>query len=265
MSRAKMTLLGFYDYLDSVSVDLFAAFDDLPEGIDKDTLVSNIMLTGGEFEVTYADPYFLKAAIEPWVSKWGRTFEKWVEALALEYDPISNYDRHEEWTDKHTGTVTDDGKGSHHIDDETEHTRDLTSETGGSSKTKTTGKHDGWTKDTTETKVSAYDTADYANRDYVEGNGKDHSDDETKTEGESGSKTHDTGGSTDKNKNDGWTKSDNTRTNDLTDVRTGRAWGNIGVTTSVQMLKEHMDFVEWNLYEHITDLFLSEFTIMIYE
>lgn len=217
MSRAKMTLLGFYDYLAAVSVDLFAAFDDLPEGIDKDTLVSNIMLQGGGFEVTYADPYFLKAAIDPWISKWRRTFEKWTEALALEYDPISNYDRHEEWTDKHTGTVSGIGN------------------------TTTDGTHKGSNDDVTTTKVSAYDTEDFANRDQVSGKGSDQSTDKTITD----SKT--------------------STTNDLQDVRTGRAWGNIGVTTSVQMLSEHMDFVKWNLYEHITDLFLSEFTIMVYE
>lgn len=217
MSRAKMTLLGFYEYLDAVSVDLFAALDELPDGIDKDMLVSNILLTGGEFEVTYADPYFLKAAIEPWLAKWRRTFTKWVEALELEYDPISNYDRHEEWKDKHTGTVS------------------------GAGKTTTDGTHKGSNDDVTTTKVSAYDTEDFANRDQVNGKGYDQSTDKTITD----SKT--------------------STTNDLQDVRTGRAWGNIGVTTSVQMLSEHMNFVEWNLYEHITDLFLSEFTIMVYE
>ena len=41
-------------------------------------------------------------------------------------------------------------------------------------------------------------------------------------------------------------------------------YGNIGVTTSVQMLKEQLDVVEWNLYEHISDIFIDEFCILVY-
>ena len=47
-------------------------------------------------------------------------------------------------------------------------------------------------------------------------------------------------------------------------VRDGRIHGNIGVTTSQQMLQAELDIAQWNLYEHITDLFLSEFVIPIY-
>ena len=41
-------------------------------------------------------------------------------------------------------------------------------------------------------------------------------------------------------------------------------YGNIGVTTSQQMLKDELDIDTWNIYEHITDLFLNEFAIYIY-
>ena len=40
--------------------------------------------------------------------------------------------------------------------------------------------------------------------------------------------------------------------------------GNIGVTTSQQMLQQELDIAQWNIYEHITDLFLNEFVIPIY-
>lgn len=237
MSLAKMTLLGFYNYLDAVAVDLFEGFNDLPKGIDKDTLADVILLDGGEFEVTYADPYFLKFAIPSWVEKWRRTFEKWVAALSLEYDPISNYDRQETWTDEHTGTVKDDGTGK--------------DTSGGWMHSKTDGEHDGTTGDTTTTKVSAYDANDFANRDQVVGEGSDHSEDNTTTE------------SSDERTTD--TENHNTRTNNLKDTRTGRVKGNIGVTTSQQMLMSELDLAEWNLYQHIADLFLKEFTIMVYE
>ena len=40
--------------------------------------------------------------------------------------------------------------------------------------------------------------------------------------------------------------------------------GNIGVKTSQQMLQAELDIDMWNIYEHITDLFLTEFVIPIY-
>lgn len=45
---------------------------------------------------------------------------------------------------------------------------------------------------------------------------------------------------------------------------TGHLHGNIGVTTSQQMLESELDIVKWNLYEHMADLFLKDFTVPIY-
>ena len=41
-------------------------------------------------------------------------------------------------------------------------------------------------------------------------------------------------------------------------------WGNIGVTTSSKMLKEFYDIAEWNLIDHMVDIFKAEFCILIY-
>lgn len=42
-----------------------------------------------------------------------------------------------------------------------------------------------------------------------------------------------------------------------------RMWGNIGVTTSQQMLQEELTISEWSLYDSIARLFLAEFVIPI--
>lgn len=301
MSRAKMTLIGYYEYLDAVGVDLFADLSELPAGIDKDTLESNIILQGGEFEVLYGDPYLLKHAVSPWVQKWYRTFEKWVTALNIEYDPLYNYDRTEEWTDTHTGTVTDAGSGttsdSRTVNRSGENdvsvteggsgtntrTDDLTEKIDGTGHTETDGSHDGEHDDTTTTSVSAYDAADFAARDQVRGVGTDHSEDNTVTDSETHSTKKNTGtvkdveshtgtsttegshSDTETAQGSGTSSSNNQRTNNLTDHHEARIFGNIGVTTSQQMLQSELDLAKWNLYEHITDLFLQEFTIMVYE
>ena len=115
MSSAKITMLGLETYLKSNNQSLF---DDIviPASIDKNTLVNSILLESAEFEVLYPDPSFMHQAIQLWFRKWNRTFTKWMEALELKYNPIDNYDRTEEWSDKSgtsaKGTVSDESHGT---------------------------------------------------------------------------------------------------------------------------------------------------------
>ena len=51
---------------------------------------------------------------------------------------------------------------------------------------------------------------------------------------------------------------------DVFNDHTAHIHGNIGVTTSQQMLEAELEISKWNVYEHITDLFLTEFVIPIY-
>ena len=50
-----------------------------------------------------------------------------------------------------------------------------------------------------------------------------------------------------------------------TATHNGRVHGNIGVTTSQQMLQSEIDVARFNIVQQITDLFLQEFCIMIYD
>lgn len=115
MSSAKITMLGLETYLNTNNQSLF---DDIviPESIDKDTLVNSILLESAEFEVLYSNPSFMHQAIQLWFRKWNRTFAKWMEVLELKYNPLDNYDRTEEWSDKSgttaTGTVSDESHGT---------------------------------------------------------------------------------------------------------------------------------------------------------
>lgn len=216
MATSKITLIGLNRWMNDIEDDLFAEMS-LPEGIDKDTLTNNILLQGADFEVMYSDPLFMKDAIGMWSTKWYRTFEKWVDALAIEYAPLENYDRKEDWSD----TLNKGIKTSARRDNGNERSFNQY-------------------KNETETEVSAFDSSTYQPSEKVT---------ETPSgviidkfgEGTSGSET------------------ENSKT-----VRDGRIHGNIGVTTSQQMLQAELDIARWNLYEHITDLFLSEFVIPIY-
>ena len=207
MSSAKVTLIAMNTFFTNAGGDLFSGLT-LPEGLAKDTLTNNILLQGGEFEVVYSDPFFLQNAISIWADREAATFERWVNALAIEYAPLENYDRHENWTD----TLDSDGTS------------------------RTTGTNDTSTSGTVTTDVSAYDSSTYQPKDKV-----------------TTSETID---------ND--TTENNTSTLDNTGMHAGRIHGNIGVTTSQQMLEAELDLGYWNIYSRITDMFLKEFCIMIY-
>ena len=216
MAAAKLTLIGIDKFLKMQNSDLFVNLT-LPEGIDKDILTNNILLKGADFEVMYSDPYFLQDAIGMWSGKWQRTFEKWITALSIEYNPLENYDRMEGWSD----TLNKGVKTLARRDSGNDRTFDQY-------------------KTVDETEVSAFDSSTYQPKEKLTSTPSGKITD-TYGEGSSGSET------------------ENSKT-----VRDGRIHGNVGVTTSQQMLEAELKLSEWNLYEHITDLFLEEFVIPIY-
>lgn len=191
MSVAKIPLIGFYNWCEDINEPLFEKLI-LPDGVDKDLFISSLLIECGELEVLYDDPDFMREAIGIWGRKWNLTFTKWYEAIQVEYNPISNYDRTEEWT------------------------------------TKTDSTADSKADSTSKTNRSAYDSANLTPYTSV-------NDD-----------------STGKSIFDG------------TEVKTGRAYGNIGVTTSQQMVKSSLDLYEWNFYEKMIDLFKTELLLIVY-
>ena len=247
MSIAKITMIGLETALAYKNESLFDLMN-LPAGIDKDVVEGNILMEGGEFEVLYANPDFMKQMIGIWTQKHYRTFNKWIKALNIEYSPLENYDRMEEWTDtgsetsnrKNDGTLTDTSNGTVHAEGN-EHT---------------SGNASNISESDTENKVSAFDSSSYQPENMSENNNTTHSENnEQVTNSNDTTTTNHTNGSTSNNED----YSQNT-----TGLHTGRTHGNIGVTTSQQMLQSELDIARFNIVQQITDLFLQEFCIMIY-
>lgn len=193
----KLTLIGMNNFLDDHLFDNM----QLPSGIDTDVVKNNILMRGGEFEVIYADAYLNQALIGNWSKKWYRTFEKWVNAQNIDFNPIENYDRYEETSD--TGSVS---------------AQDHSTATGSGS---------------SEDKVSAYDSSTY----------------------QPSAQANSTSGSS----------SDASSSSSSNNTHISHIHGNIGVTTSSALLSEAYDIYAWNIVEHITDMFLAEFVIPIYD
>lgn len=208
---AKITLIGMYNFDNTL-------FDELtfPAGINRDLAINRILEKSEEFELVYADFDYLKDRIGIWGKLWERTFSKWYEALNIKYDPLFNYDRFEEYEDTKANGFNN---------------------TSSSSSETTTGSKS--ISDVTN-KVSAYDDADFTNKEHEEAEANTSQDGMGQSRAESSGKS------------------------DETIKHKAHLYGNIGVTTSVQMLREQLDIVEWNLYEHISDIFIDEFCILVY-
>ena len=64
-----------------------------------DTLLAALINRGASFCVLYPDPDYFQLMNGAWWDRWKDAFQKWFEAAAIEYNPIENYDRIENWTD----------------------------------------------------------------------------------------------------------------------------------------------------------------------
>ena len=232
MSIAKITLTGQEIWLQKNNQSVFDLLS-LPEGIEKDNVVDNIILECGEFETLYSDPYFMRSAVGVWSNKHYRTFEKWIAALNLEYNPLENYDRQEDWTD--TG---DENTKSKFTDDTKTETDSSTTSEGSSNQ-----------NGNTEDLVSAFDSSSYQESEkHVIDTDEDHTDEVT---------------SNTKLTND--SEQNTVGEKDTIDKHTGRIHGNIGVTTSQQMLQSELDISRFNIIQEITNLFMTELCICVYE
>lgn len=268
MSSAKFTLIGTEIYFNNINQSLFDNLT-IPQGLTKQTLVDTILMRGGEFEVQYGNPEFLRKLVGPWSQKYMPTMQRWVDALAIDYNPLENYDRMEDWTDdsEGSGASTSQSVSDRHSTRDSSSIADHSGVTNGSrsGNQETITDRDKYSSPPTLTRTkSAYDSTSYQplEQDTETGkwseNGSSSSSEQTS---EAGSQT----GAENAIEDDDITVTDNNSSVlNNNSVHSGRIHGNIGVTTSQQMLLQELELGYWNIYEKITELFLQEFTIPVY-
>lgn len=197
----------------------------LPDGMDKDLFVNSLLMRYGENPVIFPSVPFFKSAVGVWTAKWFDSLERMLEAVTEDYNPLHNYDRHETYTDTETGSATGTIK-----DQGTEESRYVTD-------TDTTG--------TEENTISAENVSTY----------------------QPDSKRQDSG--TLDSTVSGTVSKGNTRTNSDSNQRslnhTAHLYGNIGVTTSQQMLLEEIKLrKDLSIYDVAAELFYREFCLYVY-
>lgn len=209
-----LTVEGLYNYDNT----LFDGFN-VPEGLVKQIAIDAILMRTRELEILYPDFTYMKNRITIWSNKYQLNWKKLYDTTVLEYNPIENYDRMEDFTD------TDD--------ESTFSARDNTIKSTSTNEI------------VNSVNITDQNTAFNAG---LTDHAKQITDGDTT---ENGSITN-----TEKeNVNDG-------RTGNHT--RTGRVHGNVGVTTSQQMIQSERDLVVFNLYDIIAESFIENFCLMIY-
>lgn len=108
---SRISILGLYHY----NPDLFSSMV-LPDQLDRDVFVDNLLMDYAELEVLYPDPEFMQDAIGRWSNMRLHSWERMQTVLYEEYDPFINIKRDEVRTITEerdlTGTGTTTGKVS---------------------------------------------------------------------------------------------------------------------------------------------------------
>ena len=201
---------------------------ELPEGLEADTLRDNMICELAELEVLYPDPVFMKSAIGFWSKKQLHVWTELYETLLYDYNPI--------WNKDGTKTETRNLAATEDVTDGNSHSHDITST-----------RNLAHTDDSTTTEsVFGFNssTAADANKTVLD---LDTSDTGT---------VRDAGSSSD------------TRTIDRDTTDTGtvtiKEQGNIGVTSTQELIERQREVVQFNVYDYIIADFRKRFCLMVY-
>lgn len=210
----------------------------LTERLTLNTCIDNILERWGTCDLIITDPRIVVRRTQLFFLKNYDNFDKMAKALLAEYNPIENYDRHED-TDE-TRDIEESGEYQAESSSSASSSGSSSSETG-----ETIGEV------TTEHTVSAMNVSTYqpSNQDAT----TEHSNSSTTEAGaseESSASGSESGG--------------NSKTVGDDFNRTSHIHGNIGVTTSQQMIESELELRKFNIYDYIADLYAEEFLYRIW-
>lgn len=180
----RISVIGMYNY----NPDIFSSLD-LPPGVDRNTLQTEILSEASDLELLYGDPDVFAILLHNWGKTMLPVWSRIQKAVTEEYNPLYNYDRTETHDETNSGNTSSNSE--------------------------------------TTDKVAGYNSNALENSAQNTGNGNSNS---------IGTTTY-----------------------------THKAFGNIGVTTSQQMIQSELDLAHnTNIYNIIADDFIKKFCIMVY-
>lgn len=207
--------------------DLFSSFvfPDDFTSDDQDVLIQNLLIECAELEVLYADADWMEAFIGVWSAKEVTVWNRLFAAQSITYNPIENYNRVEDTNIQNRGAMTHSGN-------------DSVVGTGNDS--------DVYTGTDTDThSITSFDSNTYQAKekhDFLNGKTITHNHGITDTT------------------NYGHIVTDTTGSHTLSNIS-----GNIGVTTSQQMLESEVELApKLNVINYIIESFKNRFCLLVY-
>lgn len=223
---AMLTLQGLYNY-DSRLFDLMK----VPKQLNVNTVIRTLCDRTRELELLYPELTYMKQRIGIWSDRNMWSWQKMCDVLDKEYDPIENYDRTEEWSDQNQSTETSHDQSDESNGFENVRTDNLKEKNSGTNRRQNVAFNSGLTD---------------AEKNIVDG-----------AINNTGTQKHIENG----HRN---TINDGDKSGNSSTTHAGRVHGNIGVTTTQQMIQSELELAKFNIYETIADSFVQEFCLMVY-
>lgn len=240
---SKLSILGLYQYNQTLFDNL-----QLPTQFtadDRTVLINNLLMECAEFECIYPAFDFCKAAIGFWSKARLHVWQKLYDTMFFEYNPIWNKDgtitetRSKTYSDEKSGTVESTKGTTSSVEDGTASTRMLNVTT----------------DDTTTTNQTAgFNSNSFVNKDK---SSVDHNYNDSET-GSVQRSVSDTGSE------EGSTTESGTTTGEESEEYTRTEQGNIGVTSTQQLIKEEREVAMFEIDEVIINDFKKQFCILVY-
>lgn len=254
---ATMSILGLMTALPSLLDPLTV---EMPTAQIAEAVKTGLLAESAELEVVYPNPQVFKQVLSAYVIQRETVWTNLYRSTQLEFNPIHNYDRTEEETisrehadnsmiqSSHNGETHSTGSGSD-TDTGSSHRGADTRATGSSSQTASSGRY-GY--NVTNSASPEAESSSQDNNSSTTLTGEDVS-----TQGKRSSQTQadstliDRGTSTEESSGTG------------SETRTVRAYGNIGVTTTMQMLTEYREG-QFDFVQFVIDDIIGRFCLMVY-
>lgn len=239
---SKLSILGLYQHDQSLFENLHLPAEFT--ATDRETLINNLLMECAEFECTYPEFDFCKAAIGFWSKARLHVWQKLYDTMFFEYNPIWNKDgtitetRTKEYSGEKAGTVA----STKDAEMENSDVHSVTKISSGSQNSDT------------ENKTAGFNSNDYVKKDKSTVDG-------SWSESETDTDRHTITGS---NSETGNTTESGTSSGEETEEYSRIEQGNIGVTSTQQLIKEEREVAMFEIDDVIINDFKKQFCILVY-
>ena len=256
---ANLSILGLWNYNNEI-FDLMV----IPQAVNRDTLITNILTECSDFSLLYPDYDFMKTLIGRWSTIEAGVWDAMLRSTQLEYNPIENYDRYED-VQRQTTEARDSARNKTGDSLKNGNARSSAQSNADSQGLSSANKSSTNTENGT---ITSGQTAFNSNtiKDTTQQQ-TDGSNSTTDTENTVNQGREESAGSSESTTIQQDSAREDETTQDRqqgTEIVSTRVHGNIGVTTAQQMIAGFREISEFNIYDYITNSFKNRFCVQVY-